>query len=236
MRRRHLLQAFAFPMAAGGCATGMAPSPRADQPPAGAVTANAAYPPIGAKWAVRITERRLLQSSTEDRGITAAAVAFDGQRGYGLVSARLTCVLDPSTFNPIGTLVDGNVAITERPYAALFSWPLWVGKTWRATCYRADRVYGGAWPAAQSDTRVAAFENVVVPAGRFDAFRIEFVGGIGSDAQSTPQAPGLPGFGTRETHWYAPGPKLIVKSEITRASTSYLWGGRTSAALISAPT
>jgi hypothetical protein len=235
MNRRRLLHALFIPILAGGCTAPGGQPPETMRPPVGAITAAAAYPPIGAKWNVRVTEGTVFHSTVEDREITAASVMLDGRRGYGLVSPAITSVLDPATFNPIGTIEGGKVAVTDIPDTGLFSWPLWVGKSWGATYSHADRLYGAAWPPAKSQARVTAFEDVTVPAGTFKAFRIEYQGGIGSEALSGFRNPGPPGFGTRETHWYAPDPKMIVKSEIVRLGTNYRWAGWTTTELLSPP-
>lgn len=232
MRRRQLLRVLGLPVLAAGCAPRGNP---AAGPSAGALTAAAAYPPIGTKWRVRVTDSSLFQSSVRDRDVTATPVTFDGRPGYGLASPGFTCVLDPATFNPIGTLVNGWVAVTAKPDTGLFSWPLWVGKSWGTTYSYADRLAGIAWPPAQSSARVAALEAITVPAGTFQAFRIEFEGGIGSEAGNTMQLAGPPGFNTRETHWYAPAAKLIVRSEVIRTGENYHWAGRETTELLSMP-
>jgi hypothetical protein len=231
MQGRRLLQALLLSTLAGGCAA----PPRADFPPAGAETAGPAYPPIGARWRVRVTDSGLFHSTVEDRDITAAAVDFNGRRGYGLAGPATVKVLDPATFNPIGEAVNGGVAVRDTPDTGIFSWPLWVGKSWRGSNSHADPPHGVAWGPAQSEARVPALENVTVPAGTFRAFRIEYQGGIGSSSFGGRHAETAPGFETRATYWYAPGPKLIVKSEVIRLGTNYLGGARTTTELLTPP-
>ena len=236
MQRRRLLQALVIPMLPGGCTAPLGPAPQMVQPPGGAVMAGAAYPPIGAKWKVRVTEASLFHRAADDRDVTATPVDFNGRRGYGLASPTATRVLDPASFNPIGMLEAGKVAVIDSPDTALFSWPLWVGKSWEATNTHADLLYGETWPPAGSETWVAALEDITVPAGTFKAFRIEYQGGIGSSVYDTWRSPGgRPGFESRDTYWYAPGPKMIVKSEVVRLASNYQWAGRTTTELLRMP-
>jgi len=235
MRRRSLLQALVIPMLSEGCAAPGGAPPRAVQPTAGTLQVGAAYPPIGARWQVRVTETGLFHRSVDDRDITATPVDFEGRRGYGLASVTATRVLDPATFNPIGTLRDGKVVVVDTPAKSLFSWPLWVGKSWDAANAHADRSYGESWPPSKSQTRVAGIETVTVPAGTFEAFRIEYHGGMDSAFQGGRKNPGRPGFESSGTYWYAPVPKLIVKSDSLRLAENYRWAGRTTSELLSTP-
>ena len=235
MRRRRLLQAVLLTTLAGGCSVPASQPPRSDLPPAGAETAGPAYPPIGARWRVRVTEAGLLHGTVDDRDITATAVDFNGRRGYGLAGPATMWVLDPATFNPIGEVVNGGVAIRDTPDMGIFSWPLWVGKSWRGGNGHADLSRGMTWVPAQSEAHVVALENVTVPAGTFRAFRIEYQGGIGSSSSGGRHNEGGPGFETRATYWYAPAPKLIMKSEVIRLGTNYLGGARTTTELLTSP-
>jgi hypothetical protein len=235
MRRRRLLQAILLSTVGGGCTVPAGQPPRSDQPPVGAETAGAAYPPIGARWRVRVTEAGLFHTTVDDRDITATSVDFDGRRGYGLAGPATMTVLDPVTFNPIGEAVNGGVAIRDTPDTGIFSWPLWVGKSWGGSDGHADLSRGMTWAPARSEAQVAALEDVVVPAGTFRAFRIEYQGGIGSSVLGGRHNEGGLGFETRATYWYAPGPKLIVKSEVIRLGTNYLGGARTTTELLTPP-
>jgi len=230
MNRRHLLNALAIPLLAGRCAP-PASSPR---PAPGAPTADAAFPAIGAKWKVRVTESSLFHRGTEDKDIIAAAASFQDRPAYGLVSATETKMLDPATFNLMGSVKGGNVATTSTPDIGPFSWPLWAGKSWGLTYSYADLEHGRAWPPAKARIQVAALEDVTVPAGTFHAFRIELEGGIDSGASGSRAHE--PGFRSHNTYWYAPAPKTIVRSVIERYGDNYLFAGWTVTELLSVPT
>ena len=232
MKRRRLLKVLLIPMLAAGCTP---PAGQSPQPSVGAEAVNAAYPAIGARWRVRVTEREFFRETVEDRDITATAVDFLGRRGYGMMSPTITIVRDPATFNVIGTVQGGKAATTYTPEAGPFSWPLWVGKSWEATYSFTDFVYGRVWPVAKSRARVAAIEDITVPAGTFKAFRIEYSGGIGTESVPTRRNPGNAGIESNDVYWYAPGAKIVVKSVVERLGSHYRGAGRTTSELLSPP-
>ena len=180
MQRYGLLLAVLISALAGGCTSPADEPPPLDLPPAGAATADAAYPPPGATWTERVTTSGLFHATVEDRAVTVTNVDFNGRPRYGLVGPSTTVVLDPATYNQVATIEGGTVVTTDLPNSGRFSWPLWVGKSWVATVNHTDRQYGAAWGPARSAGRVVAFEDVTVPAGTFKAFRIEYDGAIGS--------------------------------------------------------
>lgn len=80
-------------------------------------------------------------------------------------------------------------------------WPLEVGEKWvfDGNWVRADGVSGNT----KQDAEVAAYEEVVVPAGKFMAFKIEYRGWY-RNSQG--------GHGKQnDTYWYAPDAKADVK-------------------------
>jgi hypothetical protein len=124
-----------------------------------------------------------------------------------MASLASTDVYNPTTLNPIGTIKGGKVTRIQRPEFAMFSWPLWVGKTWDTahSTVNFERNGGGGWLTPHR--KVAAYEDVTVPAGTFKAFRIEQTPGSGYSADSS-------------TYWYAPAVKVIVKAEYSSPNYS----------------
>ncbi|MGD0883677.1 MAG: hypothetical protein ABSA46_02165 [Thermodesulfovibrionales bacterium] len=94
------------------------------------------------------------------------------------------------------------------PYLNLFAFPLDVGKKWDS---KADKMLFSSGKHGKFSLKgeVVAFEKVTVPAGTFDAYKIN----IGMDATSTDED-AITGT-TVETCWFAPAVKRYVKREIT---------------------
>jgi hypothetical protein len=235
MNRRGLLGALVIPVLGGGCTPPGSEAPRTAIPPAGAITAGAAYPAIGARWKVRVAERSLFHHTSEDRDIAAAPIEFNGQKGYGLTDGSATRVLDPATFNNMGSVSGGRVASVYTPEVGPFFWPLWVGKSWTTRYSYVDFVYGQAWAAAKAEFRVAAIEDVTIPAGTFQTFRIVSKTGIGTSSSSGRRGNWVPGIESSDVHWYAPGVKTVVKIAIDRSGSNYLGAGQTTSELLSLP-
>jgi hypothetical protein len=91
---------------------------------------------------------------------------------------------------------------TELPQV---KFPLAIGEKWDT---RYDWLNGSYFGTISKGCKVAAFETVKVPAGKFEAFRIEVfgwnkdksrVGSVNGDLKLT------------ETYWYAPAVKRIIK-------------------------
>ena len=198
----------------------------------------------------RVTETAFLRAGTvEDRYVAATQVILpvapipggtsQGGPGLGLDSGggRVT-VLDLATFNVMGTLEGNRVLTVNTPAAGPFSGPLWVGKAWRTLYDHTDFDYGRVWNAAEYHARVAAFEAVTVPAGTFNAFRIEGRGGVGTSVLGSSMSllsGSSPGIETDETWWYAPDARIAVKSVIQRLGTHYRGVGRTTTELLERP-
>ncbi|MDK2955182.1 MAG: hypothetical protein PWQ57_678 [Desulfovibrionales bacterium] len=103
---------------------------------------------------------------------------------------------DEATRNYITTLRDGKpLDKTYYPDNAMFSWPLLPGKKWSSTVSISD-AHRDKWPYPVEGEAVG-FEEVKVPAGTFDAFKV-VVGDPTRGLWST-------------TLWYDPQTKLIVK-------------------------
>jgi len=96
---------------------------------------------------------------------------------------------------------DGETLVEFKPYAFSISFPLEVGKTWQGkyTGYTADNGY--RW-AGDNSCAVKAVEPVKVPAGEFEAYRIDCV----DNWLLSPYS------GQAHTSaWYAPKAGTIVK-------------------------
>ncbi|HEX2649575.1 MAG TPA: hypothetical protein VHN19_06515 [Burkholderiales bacterium] len=87
------------------------------------------------------------------------------------------------------------------------SFPLKVGKRWK---YESEWLFKfkGSRGTIAMDVAVVAYEPVAVPAGRFEAFRLEATGELGGSSPSNTFYAGQ----TKTTYWYSPAAKTIVKS------------------------
>lgn len=233
MPRRHASTVLLLCLLAAACVP--APAPSSATPAQGAATAVAAFPPAGAKWRVRVTERGLFRETIQEVDIQAEPATFDGRTGYGMRTATGTTVLDPASFNTMGTTANGLVTTRLSPPEGPFFWPLWTGKSWTNAYTASDLVFGQVWTQAHSKARVGGFEPVTVPAGTFQAFRIEYSGGIGTSAWGTRDQQGNLGIETEEVHWYAPALKLVVKSTVRRAASHHEGVGLTTIELVRPP-
>jgi len=106
-------------------------------------------------------------------------------------------------WNPIDV-----VSARYAPYLKDFSFPLEIGKKWEGN---ADKMLfsNGKHGKFSLKGEVVAFEKVTVPAGTFDAYKINVV----LDASSTDEDANI--GNTVETYWYAPSVKRYVKLENT---------------------
>lgn len=104
--------------------------------------------------------------------------------------------------NPVMAVNDkGEVVSRLTPFLPQLSFPLSVGRTW-AGKYEGQEGRFKKW-SGEMTCVAAAFEPVQVPAGKFDAFRIECVNEVRIlFLQRT----------IKTTNWYAPSVGMIVKS------------------------
>jgi hypothetical protein len=100
------------------------------------------------------------------------------------------------------------VSAQYSPFLKELAFPLQVGKKWNDT---ADKMLfsNGKHGKFYLKGEVVAFEKVTVPAGTFDAYRVNLV----LDASGTDEDANI--GNTEETYWYAPSVKRYVKLENT---------------------
>ena len=186
------------------------------EPPAGTVKVDVGIPSVGTKWVTRRTDHQA--GGTTDRTSTVVEASYQGRSVYGITDGTDVSVFDKATRNWIATLRDGKERFAASPDDGTFTWPLWVGKSWMASYTYDDRERGRSWNPVQTWWKVAAYEDVTVPAGRFKAFRLE----------------GSPGTNnaTQVTFWYAPEVRLTVKHVMERTSGHYLGYGKFTSELV----
>lgn len=100
-----------------------------------------------------------------------------------------------------------------------FTFPLQVGKKWsfKPPAYK----FAGDTVEDEYDAEVRSYEKVHVPAGDFDAYKIQFDGWWNN--RSWALAQGAAGRKTMEV-WYAPAAKRVIYYQIrTYQSIPYIW-------------
>ncbi len=97
---------------------------------------------------------------------------------------------------------------TTQPYYPSYSFPLWVGKTWKGKVAFESTDQPGKEVHVELQGRVVGYESVTVPAGTFFALKIELGGPY--------RARNLEGSWTgriEDTLWYAPQVRNAVRYE-----------------------
>lgn len=110
--------------------------------------------------------------------------------------------------NPIATDTAtevGTVTATYSPYMPLWKFPLKPGKTWRESYRIATSFIFNSNTDAEYEAKVVGWEVVKVPAGSFEALRIDW----------RIRASGVAAVNQDGSYWYAPEVKALVKS-VTR--------------------
>ena len=161
----------------------------------GAPRAEAPTVKVGDRWKVEQTDRRTGAKESEfDRRVTSVSESRiegtenDGKFGWtselnGLESSTVTISGDAKTL----------------------SFPLEVGKKWEYKFSYVNKVNAGKG-RQQLSAHVVAYEKVKVPAGEFDAFKIEYSGFWNNDTN------GRSGR-LKNTGWYAPAARSVVRFE-----------------------
>jgi hypothetical protein len=139
--------------------------------------------------------------------MTATAVGDGGIRieSKRTDNGQTSTLTHTKELNLVSTEISGGKAAYD-PYYASFAFPLEVGKTWErentyTRTYESDRKV-----VAKLSGKVIGWEKVTVPAGTFDALRIE--------VKSKYNGQNMRGrwFGqSTDTIWYAPSARLYVK-------------------------
>ena len=148
------------------------------------------------------------------RSGTRSEIVYQGRRGDALVF-RLTGsppegANRPATVELLRSIdlaritgmaqFTGN-AIEYRPDDGSLRFPLAVGESWRRSYVRAIAGKDPPDDEMTVEAAVKAYERITVPAGSFDAFRIEST--ITSARETNPTL--------YATYWYAPAAKAVIK-------------------------
>ena len=199
-------------VALAGCVT--AP-PLAQQPPAG-MPASVPAPTIstGDTWTYRVRDGFTGLPRTDQRHeVTRAAagrieVAGNVERGDG------SQIYD-SEWNWLRRPATDLQTFEYSPAYQAYAFPLTPGKTWRSQAMATDPRDGRRFPV-KIEARVLGWERVKVPAGEFDALKIERLVSIGYWEYMTRGSSMI-----KEYDWYAPSVKWAVKREAEAMYLSY---------------
>jgi len=185
--------------------------------PAGAVKADMGFPPVGTKWVSRTVEE---PGETKTQVFTVMQEGtYKDKQVFQMSDGVETIVLDRATRNWIATLRDGKVDRSASPHNGELSFPIWVGKSWVARYRFYDSKTAG--PSHYDVTyswKVTAYEDVIVPAGTFKAFRLE-----GSNPFATTKI------------WYSPELHLVVKRIWERETFHYRGPGKSTTEVVEYP-
>lgn len=122
-----------------------------------------------------------------------------------------TMLQDATNATFVACLRDGEPLATWLPNTGFLNWPLFVGKTWRATFEFHDLATGRGVHGTQSVRyEVESFERIELPLGVVDAFKIKS-GATTWDGRSY-----APDWG--QTIWHSPDIFAMAKVSIWRSS------------------
>ena len=117
----------------------------------------------------------------------------------------------------INTVLSGASGTRFEPHSGTLKFPLVVGNTW--TSESTTLSASGAKSKFEATNKVLASEKIKVPAGEFDAFKVETNGWI----------KGINWSGTVrvvQTTWYAPAVNRTVRTEYKDYRGSQLWNNQ----------
>ena len=150
---------------------------------------------VGDRWKYEQSDRRTGVKEAEfDRHVTAVtATQIEGTEN----DSKLIMTFDLSVMESSTSVVSGE--------AKALSFPLEVGKKWSYKTGFANKTNGnkGRW---ELEATVVAIERVKVPAGEFDAFKVEYKGFWNNDTTRRNGRLVL-------SNWYAPTTRCVVKTE-----------------------
>jgi len=142
----------------------LAGSVAAAAPVAAQVRVPMEFPPPGTRWITRT-----LDQSGESRLLTTYTVlepgTFQGRPGFRLDDSIGVQFFERAGRNWFTTVRRGKEFSSASPHNGTFAWPLEVGKTWVAVFQYHDNLRGLRFNRITVRWRVAAEEEVTVPAG-----------------------------------------------------------------------
>lgn len=161
---RHLLESSVFALLTLGLLAGCASAPpRADR---------YVPPPMGSTWEYARTATGSYGQGAGLMAVTIESTTWEGQPAFAFKSPAQTTIQGPGTELFAQLNARGEVMVRYDPPIG-WQWPLEVGKTWTVEhvatvpSRNLKTTFKGTW-------KVAAYEEVTVPAGKFMAWRMEY--------------------------------------------------------------
>jgi hypothetical protein len=163
-------------------------------PAAEAVTAALGFPSIGSTWVHHILVHSEGMTVTTTHTVLADAT-HGGRPVHRMSDGDKITLYDKATGNWTAELRGERELRSASPYIAFYAFPLWVGKLWQGTHDYANHQRDQTFSDITWLGRVTASEDVTVPAGTFQTFKVE-----GTDV-----------YTVRLSMWYAPTLHTVVK-------------------------
>lgn len=178
------------------------------KPPEGAVKAELGFPTVGTTWVSKIVVHGKDIIITRTYTVLEEST-HDGKPVHRISDGSKISLIDKATRNWIATVRADEELNTASPYVPTYAFPLWVGKSWKATFAYNDRERGATFENIVWRGKVTDYEDVTVPAGTFKTFKVE-----GTDG------------GVQLVVWYSPKLNIIVKSSFERLPGHYRGPGK----------
>ncbi len=175
--------------------------------PADTASVAIAFPPPGTRWQTRITvsSGTAAGASASREWIALEPGIHRGQPAYRMSNGKRIRLFHTETGGWVGVVSQtGETLVAATPHNGVYLSPLWVGKSWMMPYDYEDVRRGKRMSNQIRRMKVTAYETVSVPAGTYQAFKLE--------GRS---------YATRLTVWYAPAINLEVKRISERLKSHY---------------
>ncbi len=166
------------------------------------------FPPTGSRWITRSLDQAGGSHLTTYTVLEPGS--FQGRPGFRVSDDVGVQFFERAGRNWFATVVREKERSGATPHHGTFAWPLEVGKSWSSVYQYRDNLRNFRFNRIEAAWRVAAEEDVTVPAGTFKALRLD--GSNNSNAWTT---------------WYAPAVRLVVKEIHERKANHPSGPGRT---------
>jgi hypothetical protein len=212
-----MIRVFAsFLLLLGGCA-----APLSQVPPAGApATVSAPTIAVGDTWTYRVHDG-YTRLPRPDENLQVKAVSGERIEVVGDVPRSAGSLIFDREWNWLRRPATNMQNFEYKPAYPAFAFPLATGKRWQERVTARDPVDGRTFPVTIQGA-VLGWERVKVPAGEFDALKVERVVFF-EYWELTVRGRSI----IRESDWYAPAVKQSVKREARSEYYSFLAGDPT---------